>query len=155
MGGSFPWGVKHGQGMTLTPHSQLVSRSRTKTCLHGVQQKSFTFYWPVRMKPIALGGLVVACLPLDPRFADSNLAEDDGFLRAIKIHSTTSFRKEWKPSVPCPMLQGWKRYFVGKIQWPLLGQLSAASLFVSSGSCQRPLVDESRMIRNQMGMRNR
>jgi hypothetical protein len=28
---------------------------------------------------VALGGLVVACLPLGPRFAGSNPAEDDGF----------------------------------------------------------------------------
>jgi hypothetical protein len=34
---------------------------------------------------VALGGLLVACLPLDPRFAGSNPAEDDGFLRVIKI----------------------------------------------------------------------
>jgi hypothetical protein len=33
---------------------------------------------------VAVGGLVVACLPLDPRFAGSNPAEDDRFLRAIK-----------------------------------------------------------------------
>jgi hypothetical protein len=29
-----------------------------------------------------------------------NLAEDDGFLRAIKIHSTASFEGEVKPSAP-------------------------------------------------------
>jgi hypothetical protein len=34
---------------------------------------------------------------LDPRFAGSNLAEVDGFLRAIKIHSMLSFRGEVKP----------------------------------------------------------
>jgi hypothetical protein len=34
---------------------------------------------------------VVACLPLDPRFAGSNPGEDDGFSRVIKIRSTTSF----------------------------------------------------------------
>jgi hypothetical protein len=33
---------------------------------------------------VALGGLVVAWLPLDPKFVGSNLAEDDGFLRVIK-----------------------------------------------------------------------
>jgi hypothetical protein len=38
--------------------------------------------------------LVVACLPLDPRFAGSKPAEDDGFLRVIKIRSTTSFGGE-------------------------------------------------------------
>jgi hypothetical protein len=27
---------------------------------------------------------VVACLPLDPRFAGSQTAKDDGFLRVIK-----------------------------------------------------------------------
>jgi hypothetical protein len=37
-------------------------------------------------------------MPLDPRFPDSNPAEDDGFLRAIKIRSTTSFGREIKPS---------------------------------------------------------
>jgi hypothetical protein len=36
--------------------------------------------------------LWLSCLPLDPRFAGSNTAEDDGFLRAIKIRSTTSSR---------------------------------------------------------------
>jgi hypothetical protein len=30
------------------------------------------------------------CLPLDPRFADSNPADDDGILRAIKIRSIPS-----------------------------------------------------------------
>jgi hypothetical protein len=33
---------------------------------------------------VALGGVVVACLPLDPRFTDSNPSKDDGFLRVIK-----------------------------------------------------------------------
>jgi hypothetical protein len=42
---------------------------------------------------------VVTCLPLDPRLTVSNLAEDDGFLRVIKIRSTTSFVGEVKPSV--------------------------------------------------------
>jgi hypothetical protein len=41
-----------------------------------------------------LSGLVVACLPLDPKFAGS---QDDGFLRVIK----NSFGGEVKPSVPC------------------------------------------------------
>jgi hypothetical protein len=33
--------------------------------------------------------------------AGLNLAEDDGFLRAIKIRTRTSFGGEIKPSVPC------------------------------------------------------
>jgi hypothetical protein len=39
--------------------------------------------------------------PLDPRFAGSIPDEVDGFLRVIKILSTTSFGGEVKPSVPC------------------------------------------------------
>jgi hypothetical protein len=38
---------------------------------------------------------------VDPRFVGSNLAEDGGFLKAIKIQSTTSFEGEVKPPVPC------------------------------------------------------
>jgi hypothetical protein len=48
---------------------------------------------------------VVACLPLDPRFAGSNPAEDDGFSRVTKIRSTPSFGGEVKPSVPCRRLR--------------------------------------------------
>jgi hypothetical protein len=46
---------------------------------------------------------VVACLPLDPMFGGSNPAEDDGFLRVIKIRSTNSFGGEVKSSVVGPM----------------------------------------------------
>jgi hypothetical protein len=49
----------------------------------------------------AIGDLAVTCLPPDPRFAGSDPAEDSGFLRAIKIRSTTSFRGEVKPLFPC------------------------------------------------------
>jgi hypothetical protein len=38
---------------------------------------------------------------LNPRFAGSNLPEDDGFLRATKIRSKTSFRGEVKPPDLC------------------------------------------------------
>ena len=37
---------------------------------------------------IGLGGLGVTCSPRDPRFAGSNLAEDDGFFQDVKILST-------------------------------------------------------------------
>jgi hypothetical protein len=43
----------------------------------------------------------LACSPLDPRFAGSIPTEGDGFLRVIKIRSTTTFGGEVKPSVPC------------------------------------------------------
>jgi hypothetical protein len=65
----------------------------------------------------------LVCLPLDSRFTGSNPAEDNGFLMAIKIHSTTSFGGEVKLSVPRSSIL-WhvkepyrykKRYLVGKI----------------------------------------
>jgi hypothetical protein len=37
---------------------------------------------------VAFGGLVVACLLLDPRFWGSNLADDDVLLRATKMRRT-------------------------------------------------------------------
>jgi hypothetical protein len=43
----------------------------------------------------------LAYLSLDARFEGSNPVEDDTFLIAIKISSTTSFREEVKKSVPC------------------------------------------------------
>jgi hypothetical protein len=46
-----------------------------------------------------------------PRFIGSNLAEVDGSLRAIKIHSTTSFRREVKLRVPCHAFMACKRTF--------------------------------------------
>jgi hypothetical protein len=44
---------------------------------------------------VALGGLVVSVL--DPRFAGSIPTEVDGFLRVIKIRSTTSTNKAVGP----------------------------------------------------------
>jgi hypothetical protein len=40
---------------------------------------------------------MIACLPLDPRFAGSNPAKDDGFLSAIKIRSILP--SEWNKAV--------------------------------------------------------
>jgi hypothetical protein len=40
---------------------------------------------------------------LDPRFADSKLAKDDGFFRVIEVCSATSFGGEVKPFVPTNM----------------------------------------------------
>jgi hypothetical protein len=47
----------------------------------------------------------LTCLPFDQRFAGSNPAEDDVFLRAIKIRITTSSGGEVKPSVQCKILR--------------------------------------------------
>jgi hypothetical protein len=40
-------------------------------------------------------------LPSDPRFMGSNLAESNGFLRAIKIHSMPYFGGEVQLPAPC------------------------------------------------------
>jgi hypothetical protein len=52
-------------------------------------------------------------LPLDPRFAGSNPAESGGFLKAIKIRSTTSFGGEVKPSAP------FRNKFLWQVKIPL------------------------------------
>jgi hypothetical protein len=49
---------------------------------------------------VFLGGLVVIVLAIEPRFAGSNTVEEDWFLLAIKISSTTFFGGEVKPSFP-------------------------------------------------------
>jgi hypothetical protein len=49
---------------------------------------------------VVLGGLSVSVLAIDPKFADLNPAEGNGFL-TIKIRSTPSFGGEVKPSDPC------------------------------------------------------
>jgi hypothetical protein len=40
-------------------------------------------------------------LAVGPKVDGSNLAESNGFLRAIEIRGTTSFREEVQPSAPC------------------------------------------------------
>jgi hypothetical protein len=60
---------------------------------------------------------------LVPSFAGLKPAEDDGFLRAIEIRSTTFFGGEVKPSSHVAKLYGMlkipaeygRRYFAGKI----------------------------------------
>jgi hypothetical protein len=44
---------------------------------------------PLVYKIVGLGGLRVMCLPRDPRFTGSNLAEVDGFFQDVKIMSTS------------------------------------------------------------------
>jgi hypothetical protein len=63
--------------------------TRLHAILHGVLLKSVRnnfLYWLIVLNcdshPWWSSGL--SCLPLDPRFIGSNLARDDGFLRAIK-----------------------------------------------------------------------
>jgi hypothetical protein len=81
---------------------------------------------------VALGGLVVACLPLDPRFVGSNPAKNDGFLRTIKIRSTTSFR-EVKPLVPCRKILRHVNEPYKYVKWYLAGKIHGH--FSPSVSC--------------------
>jgi hypothetical protein len=91
-------------------------------------------------------------LPLDPRFAGSNAAESDGFFRSIKVLSTTSLGGEVKPSAPCrkilPHVNDPLRY--DRQNSSVISRpISLASLLGISE--QRTLVDESHMIRTEMG----
>jgi hypothetical protein len=52
---------------------------------------------------------VFSVLATGPKVASSIPAEVDGFLRVIKIRSTTSFGGEVKPSVPCRRFTACKR----------------------------------------------
>jgi hypothetical protein len=52
-------------------------------------------------------------LPLDPRFAGSNPAESGGFLKTIKIRSTSSFGGKVKPSAP------FRNKFLWQVKIPL------------------------------------
>jgi hypothetical protein len=101
---------------------------------------------------------VVNVLALDPRYAGSNPAEDDGLLIAIKIRITPSFGGEFKLSVSCKILRHVKEPYNHRIDnlqakfTNISRHVSPASLSdVAAGRFQRALVDESRMIRIQMG----
>jgi hypothetical protein len=67
---------------------------------------------------------VVIVLALNLKFAVSNPAEDNVFLRAIKIRSTTSFGLAVKPSAPCGKILRnvknpsgiWQEYFAVKVK---------------------------------------
>jgi hypothetical protein len=95
---------------------------------------------------------VVACLPFDPRFAGSNPADDNGFLRATKILSTTSFAggggikavgRLWHVKDHCKYERDISKEKITVISC----QDSLASLLdVSADNCQRAVGEESEMI---------
>jgi hypothetical protein len=58
-----------------------------------------------------LGGVVVSVLATGPKVCWYVPGKDYGFLRAIKIHSISSFGWEVKPEVPCKILQYVKELF--------------------------------------------
>jgi hypothetical protein len=66
------------------------SRSFNSITLHSLNEGKVT-----------IGGLVVAFLPLGPRIPGSNPTEDDAFIRAVEIRTTTSFGRELNLSVSC------------------------------------------------------
>jgi hypothetical protein len=66
-------------------------------------QEDLHFLW---VPKIALGGLVVSVLATGPKVRGF---DPNGFLRVIKIRSTTSFGGEVKPSVPCRRFTACKR----------------------------------------------
>ena len=84
-----------------------------------------------KMCASGFGDLEVACWPLVPKFAGSNLAEAVGFFRAKKILITPSFGGEVKPSVPCRRFTAckrslnatWKSGISGKIHRPFLDHI--------------------------------
>jgi hypothetical protein len=85
---------------------------------------------------VVIGGLVVACLPLDPSFAGSNPAEDDEIFLHVKD--------------PCGV---WQRYYVDQMQGHFLPTLFFITRCLYCN--QRALVDEAGIIRTQMGTHNR
>jgi hypothetical protein len=87
----------------------------------------------------------------------SNLAEDNGFLRVIKIRGMTSLGGEVNPLVPCRKIL-WhvkdpynvKERFCRQNSCIFLA-VSAALLLGVSCYCHRAVEDESGMIRTQTG----
>jgi hypothetical protein len=100
---------------------------------------------------------------LDTGFAGSNLDEDDEFLMEIKIRSLTSLGGEVKLSVHVVSFYGTLNNPIGMKRDTSYAKFMAISLQVSpallpdvsANNCRRALVDESGMIRTQMGMHNR
>jgi hypothetical protein len=69
---------------------------------------------------------------LHPRFAGSNPAEGNGFLRVINIRSVTSFGVAVNPSVPCPKILRHVKIFY-KVKVTVVGKIKAH--FSQSFSC--------------------
>jgi hypothetical protein len=71
-------------------------------CLLNIFTVIFKLLWDINYKLRShLGGVVVSVLATGPKGHGFKPGRGDGFLRAIEIHSTPSFRWEGKPEVPC------------------------------------------------------
>jgi hypothetical protein len=109
------------------------------------------------MKEVAIAGLVVSVLLIGSKVRGFKLAEDYGFLKAIKIHISTSFAEEVKPLVPSRKIlwdvKNTYRYeeIHRQNSRPFLSKFLLLPYLMSASNCQRALVDESGMIRNEMG----
>jgi hypothetical protein len=55
---------------------------------------------------LVLGGLAVIVLANGPEVRGFKPGQDDELLKAIKVHSTISFREEVKPQAPCHKILG-------------------------------------------------
>jgi hypothetical protein len=93
------------------------------------------------------------CVSLDPRFTGSDPAQNDGILRAIKIHSKLSFGGEVKPSAPVRKIYGTLKNpveykintYKQNSRTTLLAKfLSASRLGVSAATRAENLVDEEK-----------
>jgi hypothetical protein len=106
-----------------------------------------------------IGDIVVTVLAIGPKVRWFRPADDNGFLRAIEIHNTTSFGGEVKPSAPCRKIYGMSKkpaqYEIDNSSAKFTAisrHVSPDSLLgVSAGICHRALMDESGMIRTQDG----
>jgi hypothetical protein len=59
---------------------------------------------------------LLSCLPLEPRFAGSNPAEDDGLLKTIQISARLHSEGKYKPAVPSKIVRHVKYpYFMKEI----------------------------------------
>jgi hypothetical protein len=111
---------------------------------------------------VILGGLVVIVLAIGPKVRRLKPGRGRWILRAIKLWSTTSFGGEVKPSVQCCKILryvkfsgGWQRYFSDKINGRFSPSFSVLPFLVSLLVFATVVVDESGMIRTQMGTLSR
>jgi hypothetical protein len=100
-----------------------------------------------------LGGVIVSVLAIEPKVRGYKPSRGVGFLRAIKIRSAPSFRREVKPSAPCKILRHVKvtkkykqRYFKGEIHHSLRQDPSASLLDDSGGRIARSLGGRTRSL---------
>jgi hypothetical protein len=98
-------------------------------------------------------------LAIEPKAHGFKPVRDDGFLKAIKFCSASSFRGELKPLAACRKMLLYvkeahkyeKRYSVGKSHDYLSRSFSYFADGISAANCQIAVVDESGINRTQMG----